>query len=214
MSGTRRNSTPLSRNSIHGLEDVAGDHGDVLHAGGEVVIEILLDLALLLAFGGFVDGELDAAVAVRHDLGHQRRVLGGDILVVEVQQLAEAHHLVIELDPVIHLAERHVADDVVDGGQAGGLRFLVLDGAIGGGEDALIVVAVHEDVQGLAVGVNGRGAEDAEIILLFARRPGGFAAARGGLLPGLLHVVHFEGDDLDAVAVHHVMRGDVAAGTV
>ena len=115
------------------------------------------------------------------------------------------------MHPLVHLAQRHIADDVVDGGQAGGLRFLVRDRPIGGGKDALVVAAIDEDVQRLAVGVDGRGAEDAELVLLLPRRPGRLAAARRGLLPGLLHIVHLQRDDLDAVAVHQVMRRDRAA---
>src|SRR3972149_1204101 len=49
-------------------DGVARDQRDVLDAGAEVVIQILLDLALLLALGRLVDRELDAPVAVAHHL--------------------------------------------------------------------------------------------------------------------------------------------------
>ena len=42
----------------HRGHDVFGAQGDVLRAGVEVVVEELLDLALLLACRRFVDGEL------------------------------------------------------------------------------------------------------------------------------------------------------------
>ncbi len=119
MSGTRRNSTPLRAQLVHGFEDVTGDHGNVLGAGSEVVIDILLDLALAQSLGRFIDRELDPSVAILHYLGHQGGIFGGDILVIEGHQLTKAHHLVVEVDPVIHLAELHVADDMVDRGQPG-----------------------------------------------------------------------------------------------
>jgi hypothetical protein len=87
----------------------------MLCAGGEIVIEIFFDLTLAFAFGGFVDGELDAPISVLHHLGHERGIFGGDVFVIEVHELTEAHHLMIEIDPVIHFAKLHIADDVVNG---------------------------------------------------------------------------------------------------
>ena len=66
--------------------------------------------------------ELDAAGAVLHDLRHERGILGADVLVVEVDELVEAEHVLVELDPLVHLAFFDVADDVVDGGEADGLE--------------------------------------------------------------------------------------------
>ena len=94
------------------------------------------------------------------------------------------------------------------------MGFLVLDWPVGRGEDAFVISAVHEHVQRLAVGVNGGRAVDAEIVFLLARRPGGLAAAGGGLLPGFLHVVHFQRNDLDAVAVDQVVRRQLAGRRV
>jgi hypothetical protein len=75
-----------------GAELVVGAQREVLHAGGHVVpLEVLLDLALLLALGRLVDRHLDEVVAAGHDLGHQRGVLGRDVLVVEVLEHLEAH---------------------------------------------------------------------------------------------------------------------------
>ncbi len=96
------------------LDDVTGGHGDVLHAGTAVELQILLDLRLALALGRLVDGELHALVAVRHHLRHQRRIFRGDVLVVEVLEHAEAHHVAIEIHPAVHLAPAHVAHHVVD----------------------------------------------------------------------------------------------------
>src|SRR5439155_23660225 len=72
----------------HRGDDVVGAKRDVLHAGGAVVVEVLLDLALVTAGGRLVDRHHDAA-AVPHHGRHQRRVLGTDLLVVEVGQLVE-----------------------------------------------------------------------------------------------------------------------------
>ena len=63
---------------------------DVLHAGPAVVIEIFLNLALPPALGRLVDRELDGLRIVGHHDTHQRRVLGGDILVVEVDVAVES----------------------------------------------------------------------------------------------------------------------------
>src|ERR671933_693016 len=54
-------------------DDVARRHRDVLGAGAAVELEVLVDLRLALALGRLVDRELDAPVAARDDLGHQRR---------------------------------------------------------------------------------------------------------------------------------------------
>ena len=89
----------------HGLENVVGGERDVLHAGALVELEILFDLRLSAAFGRLVDGELHVAVAVGHHLRHQRRVFGGDVLVVEVLVELEAHHARVEVDPLVHACQ-------------------------------------------------------------------------------------------------------------
>jgi hypothetical protein len=101
----------------------------VLDTGAAVGLEVLLDLRLLLALGRLVDGQLDAADAVPQHLGHQRRVLGGDVLVGEVLELAEAEDVGVVARPRVHLAELDVGDHVVDAGQADrlGERVLLLD---------------------------------------------------------------------------------------
>ena len=98
----------------HGADDVLGPQRDVLGPGVEVVVEELLDLALLLAGRRLVDRELDAAVPVRHDLAHQRRVVGVDDLVVVVDELGEAEDVAVVVDEAIHVPELDVADAVVD----------------------------------------------------------------------------------------------------
>jgi len=55
-----------------------------------------------------------AAVVVEVLLDHERRVLGGDVLIREVDHLGEAHRLLVVLDPVVHAAELDVSHHVVD----------------------------------------------------------------------------------------------------
>ena len=170
-----RNSTPFSRSVRTVADDVLGAQRDVLRAGVEVVVEELLDLALLLARRRLVDRELDPAVAVGHDLGHQRRVLGVDDLVVVVDELGEAEDVAVVVDELVHVAEPDVAHAVVDleqGHASRGARRL-LDLAEAGGEDAVVVAPVDERVNDLAVGVDGGPAQHAVFAAVRA------SAARG-----------------------------------
>ena len=89
------------------------------HAGAAVELEVLVDLALLLADRRLVERELHLAAAVRDDLAHQGGVLGGDVVADELLHVGEAEDAVVEADPLVHLAELDVADDVVDGLEAG-----------------------------------------------------------------------------------------------
>src|SRR5262245_57227188 len=81
---------PALLEPLHRANDVVRGHCHVLHSRPAVEVEVLLDLALPLALGGLVDRELDLALPVHHDLRHQRRVLGRDRLVREVDQLGHA----------------------------------------------------------------------------------------------------------------------------
>ncbi len=89
----------------------------MLDPGPAVELQVLVDLGLLLARGRLVDRELDLAAAVGHDLAHQRRVLGGDVVADELLHVGEAHHPGVEPRPVLHPAQLHVADAVVDAGE-------------------------------------------------------------------------------------------------
>jgi hypothetical protein len=115
-------------------EFVVGAEGQVLDAGGVgVPVEVFLDLALLFAGGGLVDGDLDEVVAAGHDLGHEGGELGGDVLVVEVLEHGELEDVFVEGDPVVHFAELDVADEVVDVFEAARVLLVVLvDGEDGG----------------------------------------------------------------------------------
>ena len=86
----------------------------MLHAGRAVEVEVLLDLALPAALGRLVDREHDLVV-VPHDGRHQRRVLGGDLVVVEVGELVEAEDLLVVRRPTRSRWPRStLADDVVE----------------------------------------------------------------------------------------------------
>src|SRR5918996_3099235 len=94
--------------------DVPGGERDVLRARAVVELDVLVDLRLALALGGLVDRELDPAAAVGDNLRHQRRVLGRDRLVREMDHLRHPEDALVVVDPLLHVAELDVADDVVD----------------------------------------------------------------------------------------------------
>ena len=141
-----------------------------------------------------------------HDLGHQRRVLGRNVLVVERDELLEAEHLAIELDPLIHLAFFDVADDVVDGCEADRVRrcravAFRVDGRKARREHAAIAIAIDEAVRRVAVRLDRRCFVNAEFVLESFRianwrRP---ASDRGR--ERAANVGHVHGDVHDTVAV-------------
>ena len=174
----------------HGLQDVVGGHGDVLHAGAFVEVDVLLDLALFQAFGRLVDGEFDVAVAVGHHFRHQGGVFGGDVLVVEGNEQFEAHHVLVELDPLVHGAEFDVADAVVHIFQADGFgRVGVGTRLVAGQEHAAVVAALHQGVDGIAVGFDGGQHDFAVFIAQGFGREGRFGAALQGGVVGAFGVV-------------------------
>ena len=196
-----------------GGEDVVGGEGHVLDAGALVEVEVLLDLGLAAAFGGLVDGEFDVAVAVGHDLGHERGVLGGDVVVVEVLVEAEAHDVAVEVDPLVHGVPADVADDVVDVEEADGAGDVVVrDGVVAGEEGAGVAGAVDEGVDGVAVGGDAGGGDAAVVVGGVGGLLDAAGAAGGGLVPGLAGIVDPEGDGADAVAVLFDVAGDLVVG--
>ena len=83
----------------------------------------------------------------------------------------EAHYLLPPVDPLVHLAELDVADDVVDGGQA---RARHLRGGIAGAFEArpvgaLVALALHEAEQDVAVELDAGTAGAAGGVLAEAR---------------------------------------------
>ena len=109
---------PRASQRLDRAYDVVGLDRDVLHARPGVVLEVLRDLALAAALRRLVDRELDLALAVRHHLRHQRRVLGVNLLVVVVDDVLEPEHVLVPPDPLVHLPELDVADAMVEQRQA------------------------------------------------------------------------------------------------
>ena len=124
----------------------------MLHARALVKLQVLFDLRLAAAFGRLVYGELHVAVAVGHDLGHQRGIFGGDVFVVEVLVELEAHDIGIELNPLIHGVPADVPYHVIDVLKACGPRQLVFGFAAEAGQKRAVVVAAFDKcVNGVAV---------------------------------------------------------------
>ena len=114
MSGISQEADAAAAKLGDRADDVARRDRDVLSARALVELEVLVDLGLAKALGRLVDRELDAAVPGGDDLRHQRRVLGRDRLVGEVDHLDHPEDPLVEVDPLLHVAELDVADDVVD----------------------------------------------------------------------------------------------------
>ena len=196
------------------VEDVVGGEGDVLDARTLVEVEVLFDLRFAAAFGGFIDGELDVAVAVGHHLGHQGGVLGGDVFVVEVLVEAEAHDVGVEVDPLVHGVPAYVADHVVDVDEADWAGDVVVgDMTVAGEEGAVVVGAVDEGVDGVAVGSDAGDGDVAIVVGELGRLLNATGAAAGGLGPGLAGVVDPESYGADSVAVGVDVAGDLGVGT-
>ena len=203
--------TPRLLQRGDGADDVLGLQRDVLHAGAVVELEVLLDLALALALGRLVDRELDLPAAVRHHLRHERRVLGLDLVVAEVDDVRHPEDALVELDPVVHAAELDVADHVVERLQAD-----ARDVAVRRRRDvarqvrAGVLGAVHERVDDVAVGPD-RGELDAAVVVVDPVRLGDAArAALHGRPVRLARARHLEGDVLRAVPVPRGEPRDLA----
>ena len=91
----------------------------MLNTFAVVELEVFLHLRFLLAFGRLVDRELYEPVSVAHHLAHERGVFGRDVLVVEGQDVAEAHHILVKFHPGVHLVPADVPDAMIDIEQAG-----------------------------------------------------------------------------------------------
>ena len=183
----------------------------MLHPRTAVEVDVLVDLAATPPLGRLVDGELDPPRPPLHHLRHQRRILGGDVLVVEGDELLEAEDGAVEIDPLVHPPLLDVAHDVVDGEEAGGMVgggavALRVDGDVAGGEGPVVAVAVDEGVGGVAVGADRGVLVDAMLVLerLGPHHPD--RPALHGEVVGEAHVVDREGDVGDAVAVQDEAR--------
>ena len=196
-----------------GLHDVVGVQRDVLDAGTAVELQVLVDLGLLLGDRGLVERELHLQGAVRDDLRHQRAVLGRDVVAHELLHVREAHDVVVEPDPLVHLAEFDVADAVVDRleGAVLGLRHDRLGGHEAGEVGALVAGALDQGVPGLAVGGDGREDDGAVLVLDLVRLVDRAGALRDGVLVRGAGVRDLDGQVDDAVTVLGDMLLDEAA---
>ena len=152
-------------------------------------------------------------VTAGDDLAHQRGVLGGDVVADELGHVREAHDPVVERHPLVHLAELHVADDVVEGDEGRGVPW-----GVAGPRDVarqvgpVVTVAVDQRVGGVAVGLDGRGAHGAAGVR-FVVGPGHHGGARfPGVGDALVDVGDFECHVEHAVAVPAVVVSDRAVG--
>ena len=115
----------------------------MLAARSLIKLQILVDLGFLLSLRRLVERELDPTVSIGDDLGHQRRVLGGDRLVVEGDQLGETEDVGVVLDPLVHGAELDVADAVIDVLESNALSITDSgEGNEAGHERTLVVLAL------------------------------------------------------------------------
>jgi hypothetical protein len=117
------------------------------------------------------------------------------------------------MDPLLHVAELDVADDVVDRHQQ---HVVGVAGSLGarlvaGQEGSVVVVAVHEQVERVAVGLDRRELHAAVLVLLPARRHHAAGALSHRVLVRGCGVGHAERDLVDAVAVAGVVAGDLIA---
>lgn len=68
----------------------------MLDARTRVESHVLLDLGLLLARGGLVDGHLDKVVGRRHDNGVEGGEFGADLGVIDGPEAVERETLLVE----------------------------------------------------------------------------------------------------------------------
>src|SRR6185437_6999604 len=173
-----------------------------------IVFEIFVDLRLLLADGWLVDRELDLAMAALHHLRHQRRIFRADRLIGEVDHLFEAEDILVELDPVVHLAQLDIAYDVVNRRQADATRLLPigrLDWTVAWEKDARVVLALDKAVERLTIGIDGGALHLTIVVLRHGRLNGATRATSQRLLIRLLGIGHRECNILDAIAVQQDM---------
>ena len=72
-----------------------------------------------MTLGRLIDRELDPARPIGDNLGHECRVLCGNVIVREMHHLLEAKHMVIKGNPLVHAPQLDVAHDMIDRRQPG-----------------------------------------------------------------------------------------------
>ncbi len=77
----------------------------------------------------------------------------------------------VEIDPIVHLAQFDIAYNVVNRGQS--CRFgAVVDGLISRGEGTIVVTAINEDMEHLSIGADRGGTKNTVLVFFLARLPG------------------------------------------
>lgn len=177
----------------------------MLDARAGVEDDVLLDLGLLLARGGLVDGHLDEVVGRGHDDGVEGRELGADLGVVDGPEAVEGQALLVKSTSRDHFVPRLVADAVVDAGKGHvGHRHgrgALFAGAEAGQEWSSVAPAVDESVSSIAVGADDSGSDGAVVILGGGWALDGDGALSHGLVVYGLDVVNLKGHVLDGIAV-------------
>ncbi len=156
-------------------------------------------------------------VSARDHLAHQRRVVGGDVVADELRHVREAHHLVVELHPLVHLADLDVADDVVQRLEQPLRLALALDpGRLGGDVareiGAVVPRPVDQGVPGLAVRRDGGDPDGAVLVGDVLRLAYDARAGLAGLGDAAVDVGDLERDVGDPVTVTAVVVGQLAVG--
>ena len=143
-------------------------------------------------------------VAVPHDRRPQRRELGRDLRLVEVAQLPEPHHVLVERHPFVEPALLDVADDVIDvdqpDGRADGLgrQPVALESRA---VVAVVVATIDERVLGLAIGGDRRQPQHSVLVGQLVRLVDRAGAARDRRFVGGGRVVDDERQIVGAVTV-------------
>ena len=128
-----------------------------------------------------------------------------------MDHLGHPEDTLVVLDPLVHPAELHVPDDVVDRLEPDTCisSRLARHRGVTGLERARVVAPVDEGVDRVAVGGDGGELDRAELILEGARLEGPSGAALHGLPVRLGRIGHRERDVLDAVTVAAAVPRDV-----
>lgn len=110
-----RNELDAPRTKIRdGIDDVGRSKRDVLDSRTVVEVDVLLNLALLLAKSGLVDWHLDDIIRRSHDDGLESGVVGSNIVVVDAPKAMETEAPLVILARRIHLLPILVPDAVID----------------------------------------------------------------------------------------------------
>ena len=128
-----------------------------------------------------------------------------------MEDVRHPEHGLVELDPVVHLPELDVADEMIEPQEAdAGVAVAVRrDRDEAGQERAGVVGAIDERVDRVAVRRDRRALDLPELVLDGVRLGDAARAARNGLAIRLRRVGHGERDVLDAVAVLREVARDL-----